>query len=108
EERAGKVVVSCQFSVVSSQLSVPSSQFPVPSSQFPVPSSQFPVPSSQFPVPNPASPVVARQWLELRQIEHGAEDVVCLRQDCVFENGLIGDEDIFGGDAAHRGVEFLE
>ena len=46
--------------------------------------------------------------LERRQVPHGAEDVAGLREDCVFEERLIGDECVGGGDALYRGIEMME
>jgi hypothetical protein len=42
------------------------------------------------------------------QVADGASYVFGLRQDGVFEPGLIRDESIGGGHAADRGSEFVE
>src|SRR5579872_2738014 len=39
---------------------------------------------------------------------HGQEEVVGLREDRIFENRLIGNEYVFGGDAADGCVEVIE
>src|SRR5215831_9631063 len=44
----------------------------------------------------------------LSQFLHGAEGVVHLREDGVFEDGLVGDVGVHGGDTAHGGVELGE
>src|SRR5579871_56787 len=49
-----------------------------------------------------------RASLILRQLLHGQEQVVRLRQDRVFEDGLIGDESVGGGYPAHGSVQLIK
>src|SRR5579872_2730658 len=43
-----------------------------------------------------------------REFLHGQEEIVGLRKDRIFENRLIGNEYVFGGDAADGCVEVIE
>ena len=42
------------------------------------------------------------------ELLNGGEDVVGLGQNYVFQQRLVGDEGIFGGEALHRRIEFVE
>ena len=46
--------------------------------------------------------------LVLEYLFNGGSNVAGLRQNLVFELGLVGAESVLGGDAAHRRVEFVE
>src|SRR5712692_572387 len=50
----------------------------------------------------------ASDFSVLRQFLHGAEQIIRLRQDGVFENRLVGYKRVGGGDAAHWSVKLIE
>lgn len=46
--------------------------------------------------------------LEFSELFHGAEEIGDLGQDGIFQNGLIGDEGVGGGDPFYRRVEVMK
>src|ERR1700686_3337325 len=48
------------------------------------------------------------RYLILREFLHRKEQIVGLGENCIFQNGLVGDEHVFGGHAANGGVELVE
>src|ERR1700752_313091 len=49
-----------------------------------------------------------RGYLILREFLHRKEQIVGLGKHGIFQDGLVGDEHVFGGHAANGGVELVE